>query len=54
MDDMDVVGRFGTISLIRRNTYETVTSYPVDDERTTFGRCVVPIATGRRIAQNLI
>jgi hypothetical protein len=52
MDDMNVVGRFGTISLVRRNTLETVTSYPVDDERTTFGRSVIVlITTARRIAR---
>lgn len=40
MDDLDTVGKFGTISLIRKNTLEPITSYPVDDERTTFGRLV--------------
>ncbi|KAG9047155.1 hypothetical protein FS837_002938 [Tulasnella sp. UAMH 9824] len=38
MDDLDTVGKYGTISLIRKNTLEAITSYPVDDERTTFGR----------------
>ncbi|KAG9008206.1 hypothetical protein FRB93_006774 [Tulasnella sp. JGI-2019a] len=38
MDDMDTVGRYGTVSLVRKLTFESVTSYPVDDERTTFGR----------------
>ncbi|KAG9005903.1 hypothetical protein FRB90_010145 [Tulasnella sp. 427] len=38
MDDLDTVGKYGTISLIRKNTLEPITSYPVDDERTTFGR----------------
>lgn len=38
MDDMDTVGRYGTVALVRKLTFESVTSYPVDDERTTFGR----------------
>lgn len=49
MDDMDTVGRYGTVALVRKLTFESVTSYPVDDERTTFGRYVyVHIVPDRR------